>query len=253
MTVPARRIVSLVPSITELLWWLGAGDRLVGRTQFCVEPPELGPRVPAVGGTKTPRVQEIVALRPDLVVANKEENRREDVEALAAAGLNVLVTEPETVPAASAMIRQLGALTGCHARADALADEIERELGLRPSRGPRVFVAVWGRPLMGLGCRSYGHDLVEAAGATNVLGDRPRYPEIGVAELAALRPDLILLPDEPYRFTEEHLAAFSPVAPTRLVDGKMLWWYGPRIPAALRALRQLFRAAADTPGGRGRS
>ncbi|GAB4322258.1 MAG: helical backbone metal receptor [Dehalococcoidia bacterium] len=252
MAGPPQRIVSLVPSLTELLCWLGAGDRLVGRTQFCVEPPGLAARVPAFGGTKTPRVREIVALAPDLVIANKEENRREDVEALQAAGLPVLLTDPTTVRGAVATVREIGAVTGCAGRADALATDIERELARRPATGPRVFVAVWRKPLMGLGSDSYGHDLLEAAGAANVLAGRPRYPEVTLDELGDLRPDLILLPNEPYRFEERHVAEFAPLAPARVVDGKVLWWYGPRIPAALRALRDLFNGSVGRPGDPGR-
>ncbi|HXU23926.1 MAG TPA: helical backbone metal receptor, partial [Tepidiformaceae bacterium] len=100
--MPPARIVSLVPSLTELVWWLGAGERLVGRTRFCTEPAGLVEAVPIMGGTKNPHVERIVSARPDLVVANKEENRREDVEALQQAGLHVLLTDPNTVEEALA-------------------------------------------------------------------------------------------------------------------------------------------------------
>lgn len=240
------RIVSLVPSLTELLWWLGAGERIVGRTQFCVEPPEMALRVSVVGGTKTPRIDHIVELAPDLVIANREENRREDIQALEAAGLRVLLTDPATVRDAVAVVREIGALTGTMERAEALATETERELAIRPSAGPRVFVAIWRKPLMGLGSHTYGHDLLEAAGATNVLAVRPRYPDVTLDEVRALRPDLVLLPDEPYRFAAHHVGEFSAVAPGRVIDGKLLWWYGPRMPGALRELRTLF---ASIPHG----
>lgn len=247
-----QRIVSLVPSLTELVWWLGAGDRLVGRTRFCLEPPSLAGHVPALGGTKTPRVDAIIALEPDLVVANREENRREDVEAMQAAGLNVLLTDPCSVREAIVMTRELGALLECEQRAGDLAAETGQELDLAATSGPDVFVAIWPKPLMGLGGATYGHDIVEAAGGRNVLAARDRYPEVTLAHVRALRPGLVLLPDEPYRFDETHAAAFSTVAPAQVVDGKLLWWYGPRMPAALRTLRALFSEAAHMPGGRGR-
>ena len=238
------RIVSLVPSLTELVAWLGLLDSLAGRTRFCTEPAEVE-RVPVIGGTKNPKVDRIVALAPDLVVANKEENRREDIEALREAGVDVLVTDPNTVPEAVAMIRELGARLGRAERAELLAMDVERELEPEaPGRRLRVFVPIWKEPLMGLGGASYGHDLLERAGAVNVLGDRPRYPEVTLAEVAALEPDLVLLPDEPYPFREAELAMFEGVAPARLVDGKLLWWYGPRIPAALTTLRQIIAGAA---------
>jgi ABC-type hemin transport system substrate-binding protein len=232
------RVVSLVPSLTELVYHLGRGAWLVGRTRFCDQPPEVA-AVPAVGGTKDPDVATVIALRPDLVIANREENRREDVEALTAAGLRVLVTDPNSVADACAMVRELGGLLDAPEQAGSLADQTLAECRPRPD-GPRVFVAVWNRPLLGLGDHSYGHEVLLQAGATNVLAGRPRYPEVSRDELAGLKPDLILLPDEPFRFRERHRAAFEEFAPTRLVDGRLLWWYGPRMPQALRGLCALF-------------
>jgi len=221
--VPRLRIVSLVPSITELVFSFGRGDWLVGRTRFCTEPVGQVETVAIIGGTKNPRIDRIVALTPDVVLANKEENRREDIEALRAAGATVLLTDPNSVIDAVAMIREIGAL-------------------IEPSAAPprRVFAAVWWNPLMGLGSESYGHDLLQRAGATNVLGGQPRYPQLSLEELAGLQPELILLPDEPFPFAAAHALEFERVAPVRLLDGKLLWWYGPRIPEAIRTLRSIF-------------
>ncbi|MEX0781596.1 MAG: helical backbone metal receptor [Dehalococcoidia bacterium] len=238
MTEPSR-IVSLVPSLTELVFWLGAGDRLVGRTRFCEEPAGEVERVPIIGGTKNPHVERIVALQPDLVIANKEENRREDVDALRAAGLAVLLTDPNTVPEAIEMVEQVGALLGAAERASALAGDTREAMDELPGAPSRVFAAVWWNPLMGLGAESYGHDLLTHAGAENVLGSRARYPAVSLQEVAALGPDLVLLPDEPFPFKSEHSAAFAAIAPVRIIDGKLLWWYGPRMPSAIRELRRL--------------
>jgi ABC-type Fe3+-hydroxamate transport system substrate-binding protein len=197
--------------------------------------------VPVVGGTKDPDVESIVALAPGLVIANREENRREDVEALRAAALEVLVTDPSSVDGAIATVVELGALLGCAARAAVLVEETQEALAAAaPGAGPRVFVAVWKRPLMGLGGDSYGHDLVERAGAVNVLAGHPRYPEVTLDVVRGLGPDLVLLPDEPYRFREADAALFEGVAPARVVDGRLLWWYGPRMPAAIRELTRIF-------------
>ncbi|MCC7366718.1 MAG: ABC transporter substrate-binding protein [Dehalococcoidia bacterium] len=235
------RVVSLVPSLTELVVWLGREESLMGRTRFCVEPAGAVEHVPVVGGTKNPKVERIVALAPDLVLANREENRREDIEALEAAGLEVLLTDPNTVAEAAAMIREVGARVGAAGAANALAERIESMLAEAvPGRGPRVFVPIWKEPLMGLGGAAYGHDLIEQAGAVNVLRDRARYPEVSLEEVAELAPDLVLLPDEPYPFKEADAAYFAGVAPARVVDGRLLWWYGPRIPEALDFLRTLF-------------
>ncbi|MFN8507645.1 MAG: helical backbone metal receptor [Dehalococcoidia bacterium] len=238
------RVVSLVPSLTELVWWLGEGHRLVGRTRFCDAPPE-GTRIEAMGGTKDPDVARVLALRPDLVLANREENRREDVEALRQAGVEVLLTDPVTVAGAAAMVGEIARRLGPEERGARLVSDIEEAAGeiLEPRARPRVFVAVWKQPLLGLGSEAYGHDLLEVAGAENVLAARPRYPELTFDDLRALAPDLILLPDEPYRFRETDRRAFSQIAPARLVDGRILWWYGPRIPAAIRTLRALFAEA----------
>lgn len=241
-----QRIVSLVPSLTELVWWLGAGDSLVGRTRFCTEPAGAIESVPIVGGTKNPRIDRIVEARPDLVIANREENRREDVEALRAHGLDVLLTDPNTVAEALVMVGGLGERLDAAARATELIADADEALGTGRSAGtirPRVFVAVWKAPLMGLGGKAYGHDLIERCGATNVLAATPRYPELTRDDLSALRPGLILLPDEPYPFKQDDADEFASVAPSRVIDGKLLWWYGPRMPEAIRTLRSVFAEA----------
>lgn len=237
------QVVSLVPSLTELVCSLGGRRMLAGRTRFCTEPAGEIEAVPIVGGTKNPHIGRIIALAPDLVLANKEENRREDIEALEANGLDVLLTDPNTVAEAMEMIAEVGRRLGCEAQAAALNREIERVLAEpAPASAPRVFVAVWRDPLMGLGNSSYGHDLLARCGAVNVLAGRQRYPEVAIEEVAGLKPDLILLPDEPYPFKEGHVSEFAHIAPARVIDGKLLWWYGPRIPTAIRALRSLLAA-----------
>ncbi|MGE3073316.1 MAG: helical backbone metal receptor [Dehalococcoidia bacterium] len=240
------RIVSLVPSWTELLVALGARDRLVGRTKFCTEPAALTQDVPAIGGTKNPDIEKILALRPDLVIANKEENRREDIEALEQAGLSVLVTDPNSVGEAIACIREIGLSIGEHEATNALAVEIETVLR-EPSRAipVRVYVGVWHNPKMGLGSESYGHSMLEACGGVNVLAGRPRYPEVTMDELRALQPELILLPDEPFPFDAGHAALYGEIALAKVIDGKLLWWYGPRMPHSMRELRRILAEAAD--------
>ena len=230
-----------MPSLTELVCWLGAGGELSGRTRFCTDPPGIVGAVPIVGGTKNPHVDRIIALNPALVLANKEENRKEDILALRAAGLDVMLTDPNSVAEAVAMVRALGERLGRRAEAESLAAETEAAIGeRRVAHRPRVFVAVWKEPLMGLGRDTYGHDLVEIAGGENVLRDRSRYPVTTRGELAALRPDFILLPDEPYPFAPADAEGLADIAPARVIDGKLAWWYGPRMPGAIRELRRLF-------------
>ena len=233
-----------MPSLTELVCFLGGPGILAGRTRFCTEPAGEVEAVPIVGGTKDPHIGRITALAPDLVLANKEENRREDIEALEANGLDVFVTDPNSVPEAMAMIAEVGRQVGNSGRAALLNEQISDALSEAAPTTVRVFAGVWWRPLMGLGSATYGHDLLERCGAVNVLAGRPRYPEVTFEEVAALQPDLILLPDEPYPFKGANVAAFSGIAPTRLIDGKQLWWYGPRIPGAIRGLRAILAEVA---------
>jgi ABC-type Fe3+-hydroxamate transport system substrate-binding protein len=239
-------VVSLVPSLTELAVWLGAGDRLIGRTRFCTEPGDALLDVPALGGTKDPDIGAIVDAGPSLVLANKEENRREDIEALRAAGLTVLLTEPNTVLEAASMVETIGKVLECAEGAAGLAAEIRAEAASGPQgASPRVFVAVWWRPLMGLGSDTFGSDVLRAAGAANVLEGRPRYPRVTLDEVREARPDIIVLPDEPFRFQQRHVPPFAGIAPSHLVDGKLLWWYGPRLPESIRRLRALLGRATS--------
>lgn len=238
--VEPQRIVSLVPSLTELLFWLGASERVVGRTKFCTEPAGEVEGVPTLGGTKNPDTARVIELQPDLVIANKEENRREDVHALEEAGLRVLLTDPNTVPEAIEMVLIIGGVVGAGTRAKVLALDIAVALASVPTHEPvPVYAGVWHHPMMGLGGESYGNSLIETCGGRNVLASRPRYPETSLQEIRALAPRLILLPDEPFPFDEGHARVYGEIAPARVIDGKLLWWYGPRMPAAIRELTAL--------------
>ncbi len=247
---PARRIVSLIPSISETFFSLGVGDRVVGVTKFCTEPADGVRGLPKVGGQKNPRVDAIVALKPDLVVANVEENRKEDVEAMWAAGLSVLITYPRTVREGIQLIRDLGVLTGECDRADAIAATCEVALAeveriVTAQSAVRAFCPIWRTPYMTINGDTYVDDMLHTCGSENIFRDRPqRYPTVTLQEMAALRPEVVLLPDEPYPFGERHLddfRAFPDVPAIRagrlcLMDGKVLSWYGPRIAASLRTL-----------------
>jgi ABC-type Fe3+-hydroxamate transport system substrate-binding protein len=236
-----RRLVSLVPSTTETLFALGVGDRVVGVTDFCTRPDPMPGHVQRVGGTKTPDLAAIRALAPDLVLANREENRREDVAALAA-WTTVEVAYPRTVPEAVADIRRLGSLVGAEARAAELATDIEgrAEAVRRAARPHRFAYLVWRRPWMAAGQDTFVDALLALGGGRNVL--RPaegRYPVVDLADLGARRPDVVLLPDEPYPFEPRHVdevaAAMGPayLARCRLVSGDNYCWHGVRLLAGL--------------------
>ena len=235
-SAPGPRVVSLVPSVTEsLLAW---GVRPVAVTRFCEQP---GFR--AVGGTKDPDVAAIVGLAPDLVVVNDEENRREDADALAAAGLAVHVTHVESVAHVDPTLDALAAAVGV-ARPTAEREELRRIAGEspdeRPGAGRRVFVPIWRRPWMTLNARTYGASVLDHLGLVNVFADAgDRYPTVELDEVARRRPDLVLLPSEPYPFAARHVEQVAGLgAEVRLVDGQDLFWWGVRTAAAIGRLRQ---------------
>lgn len=237
---PPRRVLSLVPSDTLSVAALGASDRLVGRTDYCVEPAELASRVPAVGGPKNPRTDEILALSPDLVLANQEENTRSDVARLIEAGVTVYVSFPRRAAEGLAHLAVLTRLLGLGA--DPTARELLRRgyLLLRQLEEERsklipfrVFCPIWMDPLMTIHGDTFLSDTLDLLGATNVFADRPRryplaadlgkappapahkivgrdtrYPRITLDELIARDPDVILLPDEPHPFSDEDAAVF---------------------------------------------
>ncbi|HET7339832.1 MAG TPA: cobalamin-binding protein [Methylomirabilota bacterium] len=251
---PPRRIVCLIPSVTETLCHLGLAEALVGVTAYCVEPRDVVRRKKKVGGEKNPDLAAIRALAPDLVVANIEENVREHVGTLREWGIPVWVTYPRTVAGALAMIRELGELTGTGERAEALLAELEplyaRVKAATARRAPvRVFYPIWREPWMTIGPDTYVHDLLAVCGAANVYGGAAeRYPTLTLDDMAARRPDVIVLPDEPFRFRRAHLADFAPYTDVpavrdgrvHLMDGKVFCWYGPRLGEALRTLPAFF-------------
>ncbi len=239
MTEP-KRIVSLVPSTTETLFALGAGDRVVGVTRFCVHPDEARERVRVVGGTKNPRIETILSLSPDLVLANQEENRREDVERLRER-VPVHLFFPKDVAQAVGDIRSLGALLGEPGNADVLARQIERELAaLRTlERRPlRYLYFIWRRPYMVAGPSTFIDGLLAEAGFVNRAPiDRGRYPEMGLEEVHRSDADVFLLSSEPFPFEEKHLEELGNRAV--LADGELLSWHGARLREGLPYARSL--------------
>jgi ABC-type Fe3+-hydroxamate transport system substrate-binding protein len=238
------RVVSLVPSLTDLVAQLGAADDLVAVTEWCTDgAPDEALRV---GGTKDPDVQRVVALRPDVVLANTEENRPVDLERLREAGCTVEETYPRTVPDAAAMIRRVGEVLDRAARAEALAAAVDEALAATTwpadRERPVALALVWRKPWMGLGPRTYASDLLERAGFANALaGWDADYPRLDPS--TAFGADVCLLPSEPYAFSDADLPAVAElvgdgVRPV-LVDGQALTWHGPRSAGALRTFHRL--------------
>ncbi|WP_309054279.1 helical backbone metal receptor [Streptomyces sp.] len=235
------RVVSLVPSLTEAVA-VSAPGVLVGATDWCVRPAGLD--VVRIGGTKNPDVAAVTALAPDLVLANEEENRAPDLDALRAAGLPVLVTEIRTLDQGLRELDRVLAACGTRTRPRWL-DEAESAWRAVTPDGPRTAVVpIWRRPWMVLGRATFAGDLLARLGVRNLYGDHPeRYPRVPLDELRAAAPDLVVLPDEPYRFTREDGPEAFPGTAAALVDGRMLTWYGPSLAEAPRALSRALRAA----------
>lgn len=237
---PPRRVVSLVPSLTEALA-VTVPDRLVGATDWCTHPAGLD--VPRVRGTKNPDRAAIQALAPDLVVCNREENRRLDVDRLRAAGVPVWVTVIESVDEALASMRRLFGEVLDVGTPGWLADAAAQWGRPVPTTGPRVAVPVWRDPWMVVGPRTFTGDVLARLGLVNVFGSSTddlapdRYPKVDVADITAAAPDVVVLPDEPYVFTADDGPEAFPGTRTALVSGRDLTWYGPSLgPARQRLL-----------------
>lgn len=236
---PPRRVVSLVPSLTEAIA-VSAPGLLAGATDYCTHPAGLD--VPRVGGSKYPSVERILALAPDLVVANAEENRREDVEALRDAGVAVWVTYPRTLDEALVSLgRLLAALDAgepawlAAARADWAPPP--------PPAARRAVIPVWRRPWVVVGSQTFAGDVLRRLGIHNLYDDAPeRYPRPRLAEILARDPDLVVLPDEPYAFTPDDGPESFPGMRCAFVSGRHLTWYGPSLAEARTLLESQLRA-----------
>lgn len=279
---PARRVVSLVPSETFSVYELVGIDVLVGRTTYCEEPRGRVDAVPTCGGTKNIDVDAIVALKPDLVLANQEENSKKEIERLIALGLPVHVSFPKTLTESRALLSTFAMLLGVSESVPAIAkvDAAMRALATRGAQTPlRVCVPIWMDPLMTFDGRTFASDMLRAAGAHNIFDNRARryplaadlglrapladdavadrdtrYPRITLREVEERSPDAILLPDEPHPFSRADEEVFrnletpaSVHANVMQVDGKDLFWYGTRVATAIPNLCAVLDRIARTP------
>jgi ABC-type Fe3+-hydroxamate transport system substrate-binding protein len=240
---PPQRIVSLVPSQTEMLFDLGLGERVVGVTKFCIHPAEARKTATVIGGTKNFDFDKIHSLKPDLILGNKEENYQTGIEQLAA-DYPVWLSDITTLPDALDMIRRVGLITGRKERADALATEIAGSFEAMEVPVTPVSAAyfIWRKPYMVAATGTFIDELLQRIGFSNVFGSLGRYPEVTAEQLAAAAPQQILLSSEPYPFSGKHIAEFQaicPAAEVRIVDGELFSWYGSRLRHSAAYLQSL--------------
>lgn len=235
-----QRIISLVPSLTELLVDLGLGNRLVGRTKFCIHPPHLR-NVIHVGGTKNFNFDRIEHLQPDLIICNKEENYEAGVELLANK-YPVLLSDIYTLEDALEAILQIGEVTGTEVRAYEIVKQIRSGFDTIlvdcQTQRPSCAYVIWKEPLMVAGSNTFINEMLRLAGFDNAFAHLQRYPTITIDQLNETRPDYVLLSSEPWPFQESDLASYAPLKAI-LVDGEMFSWYGSRLKLAPDYFKQL--------------
>jgi|SRR5215469_6959575 len=248
VSVPAavKRVVSLVPSLTETVASCAPG-LLVGATNWCTHPTDLA--VTRIGGTKNPDIRATVALHPDVVLANEEENRQPDLDALRSAGVAVWVTRIRDLPGALASLRRMITLA-CKQPSPAWLDaaasawQAPHATAAPMTGGLAAVVPIWRRPWMVLGRDTFAGDLLARLGVTNVYAEHlDRYPRVDIGDLRAAGADLVVLPDEPYRFSASDGPEAFPGSRTALVSGRHLTWYGPSLTVAPAVLRRQLAAA----------
>jgi ABC-type Fe3+-hydroxamate transport system substrate-binding protein len=240
-----QRIVSLVPSQTELLYDLGLKDEVVGITKFCIHPQEWFRQKVRVGGTKQVNIEKLAALKPDLVIANKEENTKEDIEAIRKLA-PVWTSDIKDLADCLSMVAQIGALCGKEQDAQDIIQQLQLDFAQLPLKnviGKSAAYLIWNEPLMVVARHTFVHAVLESLGFTNVFATQARYPEIGLKQLAEANPEYVLLSSEPYPFKEKHIKKFKDLLPNStilLVDGEMFSWYGSRLKHALSYFNSIF-------------
>ncbi len=229
---PAKRIVSLVPSQTEFLFDIGLDAEIVGITNFCIHPREKYLSKNRIGGTKSPDIKHVEALNPDLIIANKEENNKADIDLLAK-NFPVWISDINTLDDAYAMMVNIGKLTGKEREANVIQQAIERSFKSLPSYSSTLstIYLIWNKPYMAAGNDTFISHLLEKAGFRNIIS-ATRYPEISLERLQELAPETLLLSSEPYPFNERHCVELQKLLPTTkvgIVDGELFSWYGSRL------------------------
>lgn len=228
-----RRIVSLVPSQTELLHDLELDDEVIGITKFCIHPENWFRSKTRIGGTKTVNIERVRSLNPDLIIANKEENTQADIEQLEQIA-PVWISDIHNLDEALDMIIRIGELTNRLEKAKEISQLVLQGFErIQQSKSPKnVLYLIWENPIMGVGANTFIHDMITRLGWKNVLKNETRYPELMDEDIPLLNPDLIILSSEPYPYKQAHIERYKKLLPTadvQLLDGEFFSWYGSRL------------------------
>ena len=228
-----QSIISIVPSQTELLFDLGLDETIVGITKFCIHPNEWFKTKTRVGGTKKVNVEKVTALKPDLIIANKEENLKQDIEALESIA-PVWISDIKTLNDALQMIKSIGEITNTTLKAESLVNAIHIEFeAVKPLQNlQNCCYLIWQNPYMTVGADTFINDMFQYCGLNNVFANKERYPIVTIEEIKAEKPAIVMLSSEPFPFKQKHideLKYFLPNTKIMLVDGEMFSWYGSRL------------------------
>lgn len=246
-----RRIISLVPSQTELLFDLGLENEVAGITKFCIHPAAWFHTKTRVGGTKQLKMDIIHQLQPDLIIANKEENVKEQIEVLQQ-HYPVWVSDVNNLGNAYHLIEQIGLITNKEEQSNEIVSRIKKGFAMLPGSGSgeQVVYLIWQKPYMTIGGDTFIHSMLEAAGFINLYGHKTRYPELSIEELKLIQPELLFLSSEPFPFNQKHINELQehlPLTKIILVDGEMFSWYGSRLLKAPGYFNQLCNQIKNRP------
>lgn len=239
-----KRIISLVPSQTELLHYWGLEERVVGITKFCVHPQEWYKNKTRIGGTKTLDLDKIRALKPDLIIGNKEENTQADIEMLQKE-YPVWMSDMQTLEEVWEMMALLGEILNVEQESEALIQQLKEDFALLNEslkKSWRVAYFIWQNPFMVAGANTFIDTLLQVANFENVFAQEPRYPSVTIPQIQAKNPELILLSSEPYPFKEKHVELFQEICPKariEIVDGELFSWYGSRLLSTTNYIKKL--------------
>lgn len=238
-----KRIISIVPSQSELLWDLGLREELVGITKFCIHPSQMFNSVERVGGTKTLNLEKIRALKPDVIIGNKEENEQLQILELQQE-FPVWMSDIYTLQDALQMMEGIGTLVNKTQQAETIKNTIQTSFLNLPHKPQSVLYLIWNKPYMAAGKATFIGDMLNKIGLQNVLEQNSRYPELSIEEIIALNPELVFLSSEPYPFKQEHMDELQqhlPASKIILVDGELFSWYGSRLTKSVAYFHELMR------------